>query len=72
MQGSISVLPRSDSVNLAFQRRVTRTLPRSKESFLQHVSEAAVHVDALRVRTNIATGDARVYEFGEDGIWSAR
>ena len=64
LQGGISMLPNADAANYRFQRRITRTLPRSKEGFLQHAYEAAEHIEALERLSGTAAEKARLYEFG--------
>lgn len=64
VQGLLSVLPRSESTNLFFQRRITRSLPRGAAGFLQHAEEAAKHVNRLIGLRDVELGEAHLYEFG--------
>lgn len=65
LQQVFNYLPRSESLNYFFQRNVTRSLPRSDESFLRKVEEANRHFTAfLHWCLDIKITDAHFFEFG--------
>jgi SAM-dependent methyltransferase len=64
-QKVLSALPASGSLNYVFQRRVTRSLPRSTEDFTVHARETVSHFRALVSHApELDPTRVRAYEFG--------
>lgn len=66
LQGTFSALPHGDELNYLFQRRVTRGLPRGRESFDWHVQLAGEHLRRYVEERGGAVPPAKAtfYEFG--------
>lgn len=65
VQGTISILPRSEDANYFLQKNVSRRLPRAAGDFDMHAAYAARHLAALeRVRPGVDRSTLRCYEFG--------
>jgi SAM-dependent methyltransferase len=65
LQQGIGALPHAESVNYAFQRRVSRTLPAGEAVFRRKFRRALAHLHAYEEHgPPHELGDAALYEFG--------
>jgi SAM-dependent methyltransferase len=64
LQKSLSALPKEEAVNYFFQRRITRTLPRSGSNLELHIELPARHLDMFRRHATRDLGEAKFFEFG--------
>lgn len=64
VQRVIGALPRAEALNYELQRRVTKTIPRSDESFLLHARETMRHFRAFVDHAETEPQATRFYEFG--------
>lgn len=65
LQQGISALPRAESVNYVFQRRISRTLPAGEGGFRRKFRRALGHLRAYdEFGPPLDVGDASFYEFG--------
>jgi hypothetical protein len=64
LQKAMSAAPHGEALNYAFQRRVTRSLPRSREALAEKFSAALAHYQAAVQYGDLPGPPRTAYEFG--------